>query len=159
MEELYPIQNMQYILPGLGNDGAFYDATKSHEWNTEGPSLGMRQYTSFHDTFSDIDLIEDILSQNEDYSVINPNTKVRVTTAYWKSQRLIGHVTKIDEIGFVTDLIVDENYKVTAYYEVESERKIKETGASITIALNKFDPIGKIYNFGYDAQGIYEYVK
>lgn len=113
LEELYPIQNMQYILPGLDNDGAFYDATKSHEWNTEGPSLGMRQYTSFHDTFSDIDLIEDILSQNEDYSVINPNTKVRVTTGYWKSQRLIGHVTKVDEIGFVTDLIVDENYKVT----------------------------------------------
>ncbi|HPF82669.1 MAG TPA: hypothetical protein PLV83_00650 [Bacilli bacterium] len=113
LEELYPIQNMQYIIPGLGNDGAFYDATKSHEWNTEGPSLGMRQYTSFHDTFSDIDLIEDILSQNEDYSIINPNTKVRVTTAYWKSQRLIGHVTKVDEIGFVTDLIVDETYKIT----------------------------------------------
>ena len=113
LEEMYPIQNMQYILPGLGNDGAFYDATKSYEWNTEGPSLGMRQYTSFHDMFSETDIIDDILGQNEDYSIVNPNTKVRVTTAYWKSQRLIGHVTKIDEIGFVTDLIVDENYKIT----------------------------------------------
>lgn len=72
-----------------------------------------------------------------------------------------GRITILDTTGIEREVYfeMDENYKVTAYYEVESERKIKETGASITIALNKFDPIGKIYNFGYDAQGIYEYVK
>ena len=52
---------------------------------------------------------------------------------------------------------MDEKFNVKAYYEVEAQQEIKETGASITIALNKFDPIGKIYNFGYDAQKIYEY--
>lgn len=113
LEESYPIQDMQYILPGIGNDGSYYNSSKSHEWNTEGPSLGMRQYTAFHDMFSTPDLVEEILGQNEDYSTIHPNTKVRVTTAYWKSQRLIGHVTKIDQSGFVVDLFVDENYKIT----------------------------------------------
>lgn len=33
----------RYVLGGYQNDGAYYDATKSHQWNTEGPSLGMRQ--------------------------------------------------------------------------------------------------------------------
>jgi hypothetical protein len=115
LEELYPIQNMQYIIPGLANDGSFYDASKSHSWNTEGPSLGMRQFTSFRDTFYNNadDPLTDWLNSIEDTSTIHPNNRCRVMTAYWKSQRLIGHVTRIDQFGFVTDMFVDENYKVT----------------------------------------------
>lgn len=72
-----------------------------------------------------------------------------------------GRITVLDTTGIEREVYfeMDENFNVKAYYEVEAERKIKETGASITIALNKFDPIGKIYNFGYDTQGIYDYVE
>ena len=38
---------------------------------------------------------------------------LRVTTAYWKSQRMVGHLTKIENDGSVTDLIVSEDYKTT----------------------------------------------
>ena len=33
------------LLGGYQNDGTFYDPTQSHEWNTQRPSLAMRQYT------------------------------------------------------------------------------------------------------------------
>ena len=114
LEEMYPIQNVKYLLPGLQNDGSFYDPTKSHEWNTEGPSLGMRQYTSFKDTFSQYsdDPIDKLLDDTEEGSTVHASNRCRVTTAYWKSQRLVGHLTKIDDAGFVVNMIIDEHYKI-----------------------------------------------
>jgi len=38
---------------------------------------------------------------------------LRVTTVYWKSQRKVGHLTKIDDYGNVVTDIVDESYSVT----------------------------------------------
>jgi hypothetical protein len=38
---------------------------------------------------------------------------LRVTTVYWKSQRKVGHLTKIDDYGSVTNDIVDESYVIT----------------------------------------------
>jgi hypothetical protein len=38
---------------------------------------------------------------------------LRVTTCYWKSQRKVGHLTKIDRNGEVLTEIVTEDYKVT----------------------------------------------
>jgi len=46
LEAIFPIRSAGYNIGGMQNDGSFYDATKSHEWNTNMPSLGMRQYTS-----------------------------------------------------------------------------------------------------------------
>jgi hypothetical protein len=46
LEAIYPIRSAGYNIGGLQNDGSFYDATKSHEWNTNMPSLAYRQYTS-----------------------------------------------------------------------------------------------------------------
>jgi hypothetical protein len=46
LELAYPIRAAGYNVGGYQNDGSFYDATKSHDWNTNMPSLGMRQYTS-----------------------------------------------------------------------------------------------------------------
>lgn len=113
LESSFPAEGMQYILPGIGNDGSYYDGSKSHTWNTEGPSLGMRQYMTFDDMFRSGDIVDDIFSQDENYASMGLNTKVRVTTAYWKTQRLVGHLTKIDEVGFVSQMIIDENYKIT----------------------------------------------
>ena len=70
-------------------------------------------------------------------------------------------ITMVDDTGIEREVYfeMDEKFNVKAYYEVETQPKIKETGASITIALNKFDSIGKIYDFGYDTQSIYSFVE
>jgi len=115
LEAIYPVKAAGYILPGVQNDGSFYDATRSHDWNVDGPSLGMRQFTSYRDTVngSGDDIILRILAESEDMVDFDNTGLLRVTTGYWKSQRMVGHLTRIDEQGMLTDMIVDENYKVT----------------------------------------------
>ena len=115
LELIYPVKSAGYNLPGVQNDGSFYDATRSYEWNVEGPSLGMRQFLSARDTFINTgdDIIYKILNESEDLSDFKDMGLLRVTTVYWKSQRMVGHLTKIDENGQLIDMIVDESYKVT----------------------------------------------
>jgi hypothetical protein len=111
----YPIGAAGYPIAGYQNDGTFYDATKSHGWNTGSPSLAYRQYTSMRDNFANNgnDIVEWVLQESEDYMTNEGPTMLRVTTAYWKSQRKVGHLTKIDEVGKVTTDIITEEYKVT----------------------------------------------
>jgi hypothetical protein len=99
----------------MQNDGSFYDATKSHDWNVNMPSLAYRQYTSFMsgNVLDGSDIITQILAEGEDYYDQGTAYLLRVTTAYWKSQRKIGHLTKITEEGEVTNEIVSEDYKIT----------------------------------------------
>ncbi len=115
LESLYPIKSAGYNIGGLQNDGSFYDGTKSHEWNTNMPSLGMRQYTSFMagNVLDGHDIISQILSEGEDYYQEGVESLIRVTTAYWKSQKKVGHVTKISEEGEVTNDIISEDYLIT----------------------------------------------
>ena len=115
LEHIYPTKSAGYNIPGYQNDGTFYDATKSHDWNTYGPSLGMRQFISAQDDFisNGDDVILRILNESEDIKDFSNFGLIRVTTAYWKSQRMIGHLTSIDENGFIKEMIVDENYVVT----------------------------------------------
>ena len=115
LEAVYPIRAAGYNIGGLQNDGSFYDATKSHDWNTNMPSLGMRQYTSFMggNILEGNDIITQILSEGEDYTDQGVAYLLRVTTAYWKSQKKIGHLTKITEEGNVSNEIISEDYKIT----------------------------------------------
>ena len=115
LEAIYPIRSAGYNIGGLQNDGSFYDATKSHEWNTNMPSLAYRQYTSAvaNSVHDGGDIINQILSQGEDYFDQGTAYLLRVTTAYWKSQRKVGHLTKITEEGEVVNEIVTEDYLVT----------------------------------------------
>jgi len=117
LEVIYPVQGAGYMLPGVQNDGSFYDATKSHDWNVEGPSLGMRQFMAFHSADSMMgmgeDIIYKILNQSEDLSDLQNYSLLRVTTAYWKSQRMLGHRTTIGPDGGMTQSIVDETFRVT----------------------------------------------
>ena len=111
----YPIRAAAYPMGGYQNDGTFYDATRSHKWNVEGDSLGMRQYTSMRDNFvyNGDDIVEWVLNESEDYINDGVVNMLRVTQAYWKSQRKLGHLTKITENGEVITDIVDESYKIT----------------------------------------------
>ena len=115
LEAVYPIRSAGYNIGGLQNDGSFYDGTKSHDWNSQMPSLGYRQYTSFMagNILDGNDVINEILAEGEDYNNQGDLYLLRVSTVYWKSQRKVGHLTKIVESGEVTNEIITEDYQVT----------------------------------------------
>ena len=114
LEAIFPVKASLYNLPGVQNDGSFYDGTRSHQWNTQMPSLAMRQFQSSYDAArQNGDILEWILSEGEDYGEFGDTTLLRTTTVYWKSQRLLYHLTKITEDGEIIQDIVTENYKVT----------------------------------------------
>jgi hypothetical protein len=114
LEHIYPVKSAAYPILGQQNDGSFYDATRSHDWNTNMPSLGMRQFMSVTDNFLSMgdDLITQIVTQSEDLFDYGTYQMLRVTTVYWKSQRMVGHLTKISEDGMVIQQVVTEDYKV-----------------------------------------------
>lgn len=115
LNSLYPVRGAMYTATGLGNEsGAFYDPTMSYEWNTQGPGVGMRQFMSAYNSHkTNGDIIRWILDENEDLQDTDSAYLVRVTTVYWKTQRLMGHLTKKDENGKLFEDTVDETYKIT----------------------------------------------
>ena len=113
LEAIYPIRSAGLPIGGLQNDGSFYDPSRSHKWNTEGPSLAMRQFLSAYENMPyNGDIVQWILSESEDFFDYGPNFMLRVATIYWKSQRKVGHLTKITEDGEMIQDIVDETFKV-----------------------------------------------
>jgi hypothetical protein len=114
-EAVYPIRSGGYITGGYQNDGTYYDATKTHDWNVNMPSLAYRQYTTMMagSVYDGGDIINQILSEGEDYFDQGTAYLLRVTTSYWKSQRKVGHLTKIDENGAVETDIITEAYTIS----------------------------------------------
>ncbi len=132
LEAVYPVRSAGYPLQGYQNDGSYYDATKSHAWNTQMPGLAYRQYTSMWDNSiaPGGDIINWIMAEGEDYAPMGTSFLLRVTTGYWKSQRKIGHLTKIAESGEMIVDIVDESYKITdkpIYNNMVIKNKTKDT--------------------------------
>jgi len=110
----YPVKGALYAMQGVQNDGSFYDPTRSHEWNTSMPSLGYRQFLSMHDNYAyDGDPVWSAYAESEDLQDFGNAYFVRVTTLYWKTQRKVGHLTKITEEGEVLEKIVTEDYCIT----------------------------------------------
>lgn len=103
-----------YTMEGVPNDGSMYDSTKSYNWNREGPSLGMRQFTSFMDDFvNDSSGIDDLFNTDNPGDFGRKNC-LRVSTTYWKSHRRLYYLTQITDKGEFIQRIVDEDYKVTS---------------------------------------------
>jgi hypothetical protein len=114
LEVIYPVRSAGYAVQGYQNDGTYYDPTRSHEWNTQTPSLQYRQFMSLYDNKQNTgDIIHMILNESEDLMDWGNAHMLRVTTCYWKSQRKIGHLTKINDDGSLIQDIVSEEYKVT----------------------------------------------
>lgn len=115
LQKIYPARSAQYQVNGYQNDGSYYDATRSHEWNTNMPGLAYRQYTSnyWNDPATGGDIISEILDNSEDMTPLDEGNLMRVSTIYWKTQRRIGHLTKIEIDGTVTQEIVDETFRIT----------------------------------------------
>jgi len=132
IEAIYPVRSAGYPIQGYQNDGAYYDATKSHEWNVNMPSLAYRQFVSMWDNFvyNGGDIVNWIMGESEDYFDMGMAYMLRVTTCYWKSQRKVGHLTRITEAGEVITDVVDETYKVTdkpVYNNMLVKNKNKDT--------------------------------
>ena len=116
LESIYPKKAAGYPIQGYQNDGTFYDGTRSHQWNVSSPSLGFRQFTSVNDYFlaAGDDIITRILNESEDLQDFGTYQLLRVTTVYWKSQRMVGHLTRIDpETGMKMHEVVTEDYHIT----------------------------------------------
>ena len=130
LEAIYPVRSAGYAVQGYQNDGTYYDPTKSHDWNTQMPSLGYRQYASLYDTkFGSGDIVEWILSDSEDTVDFGKTHLLRVSQIYWKSQRKVGHLTRITEEGETIQDIISEDYKITEkpqYNTVVYKQKTKD---------------------------------
>ena len=131
LEAIYPVRSAGYAISGYQNDGTFYDATKSPEWNSmENGSLGYRQFMATHySNYQNGDVLNSILGESEDMFDFADAFMLRVTTVYWKSQRKIGHLVKITEEGEVIQDIVDEDYVITEkpiYNKTFNKNKTKE---------------------------------
>jgi hypothetical protein len=130
LEAIYPVRAAGYAIQGMQNDGSYYDPTRSHDWNTQMPSLGYRQFASVYDSkFGTGDIVEWILSDSEDTIDFGKSHLLRVSTIYWKSQRKVGHLTKITEEGEIIQDIISEQYKITdkpQYNTVVYKQKTKD---------------------------------
>ena len=115
LQEIYPAKSSKYQVSGYQNDGTYYDPSMSHEWNTNSPSLGYRQFVSNWNSNPEFggDIVSSILSEGDDLPNWGEGSLMRVTTTYWKTQRKVGHLTKIKENGQVIQEIIDETFKVT----------------------------------------------
>ncbi len=115
LQEIYPAKSALYQVNGYQNDGAYYDPSRSHEWNTSMPGLAYRRYASnwSNDPAKGGDIVSAILNEGEDIKQWGEGELMRVSTIYWKSQRKVGHLTKISKDGDLTQELIDESYKVT----------------------------------------------
>ena len=115
LQEIYPARSAQYQVNGMQNDGSYYDASRSHEWNTNMPGLAYRQFVSnwSDDPAKGGDIVSMILNEGEDVNIWGESELMRVTTTYWKTQRKLGHLTRIKADGEIIQEVIDENYKVT----------------------------------------------
>jgi len=115
LQKIYPAKDVKYATMGYQNDGTFYDPTKSHKWNTNMPSLGYRQFVSNWQNNSGAgdDIVKFILSNGEDMYQWGERNMLRVSTIYWKTQRKVGHLTRVLENGDVVQKVVDETFELT----------------------------------------------
>jgi hypothetical protein len=115
LEAIHPAKSAIYMNNPVQNDGSFYDPTKSHKWNTNAPSLAYRQFMTNWATNpgGGGDIVSEILNQGEDFKTLGNSEMLRVSTIYWKTQRKVGHLTRVMTDGEVEQLVIDENWKET----------------------------------------------
>jgi len=120
LNTLFPVRGATYMLDGKQNDGSYYDPTKPYEWNRTGPGLAMRQLMSTiqgspssQGPGMEGDIVNFLFADSEDTIDTSFAYMVRVSTIYWKTQRKVGHLTKVMENGEMIQDIVSEDYKVT----------------------------------------------
>lgn len=92
-----------------------WDTNQSYAFNRTGPGIAARQLFSAM-SFSPGatgDVVNQLLATSEDVIDNQWNQLVRCSTIYWKTQRHIYELTRIDEDGKMTRDIVSDDYVVT----------------------------------------------
>lgn len=90
----------------------YWDASKPYD-QQQPNSVHFEQYVGVKQMKEDIEGLDWNRLGSLNSGIVANQSLVRVTRTYWKSQRKVGHLTRIREDGTVTQEIVDENYKVT----------------------------------------------
>jgi hypothetical protein len=111
LEQLHPMKGPRHMIDGIDNDGSLYDTSVSREENLK-DSVAMKRYMSFYENGNGDDIVSWILGESEYTGILHDAQMLRMTTAYWKTQRKIGYLTSIQEDGGVITDIVDERYVV-----------------------------------------------
>ena len=113
LELLHPARSARFMIDGIPNDGSLYNSDDSYESNRR-TGVDMRRHLSFVENAHDPhDVVSYIIGQSEHSGYIHTVELLRVSTSYWKTQRKVGHLTKIDENGAVITEIIDENYLIS----------------------------------------------
>lgn len=90
----------------------YWDASKPYD-KQQPNSVHFEQYMGMRNLREDIEGLDWNRLGALDKGIVANQSLVRVTKAYWKSQRKIGHLTWVKDDGTIIQEIVDENYKVT----------------------------------------------
>ena len=131
LELLHPARSARFMVDGIPNDGSLYNSDDSYESNRR-TGVDMRRHLSFIENAHDPhDVVSYIVGQSEHSGYIHSVELLRVSTSYWKTQRKVGHLTKIDENGAVITEIVDENYLVTTKPVYNKVFEKKETSENL----------------------------
>lgn len=114
LQTIFPAVTSNYLLD-MPNDGSYYDVSKSYQENVKTGSLQFKRMMAFDSAFGaprSAHSLFDFLMEDTGNSLLNRDL-LRVTTCYWKSQKRVGHLSKIDETGELIEAIVSEDYEVT----------------------------------------------
>ena len=131
LELLHPARSARYMIDGIPNDGSLYNTDDSYESNRRS-GVDMRRHLSFLENAHDPhDVVSYIVGQSEHAGNLHTVELLRVSTSYWKTQRRVGNLTKIDEDGSVITEIVDENYVVTTKPVYNKVFEKKETSDNL----------------------------
>lgn len=90
----------------------YWDASKPYD-QQQPNSVHFEQYVGMRNMREDIEGLDWNRLASLNTGIVANQSLVRVTEAYWRSQRKVGHLTRIKEDGTVVQEIVDETYKVT----------------------------------------------
>ena len=130
LQKIYPATAAGWATDGLRPEG-MWDPSKSYEYNRTGPGIAMRQMMSATgvNPAGTGDIVNRLFSDSEDMIDTQFNQLIRVSTIYWKTQRHLFELTKIDENGQFTRSLVTGDYVVTdkpIYNTLVYKQKTKE---------------------------------
>jgi hypothetical protein len=131
LELLHPARSARHMIDGIPNDGSLYNTDDTYESNRRS-GVDMRRHLAFVENAHDPhDVVSYIVGQSEHAGNLHTVELLRVSTSYWKTQRRVGQLTKIDEDGAVITEIIDENYVVTTKPVYNKVFEKKETGDNL----------------------------
>lgn len=131
LELLHPVRSARLMIDGIPNDGSLYNSDDSYESNRRS-GVDLKRHMAFLEGAHDPhDVVSYIVGQSEHAGDIHTSGLLRVSTSYWKTQRKVGNLTKVDEDGAVITEIVDENYVVTTKPIYNKVFEKKETAENL----------------------------